>query len=1065
VTTRPVLHDCWSVNVSASGIGLTAGSGKEGGPTPGARLELAFKLPDGDVVTARGRITWATPVPTGRQPNVAFGVEFEPLVAAAAEALDRYLRRNRLRVGVAFAEDREAALLSSTFADRGNLLFASTSEQAQRLASQGNLAALLICGQEAQAAALVERLGGLEQLHAQGNAGATLPARPRLIFCAPVNGHRLVKFFNSGWIYRWLPPPLVPASVEETVSAACADYAWHAEREHMALALASARRDLADAAAAAAESAPTAGRVPAPPAAAFAPTAARELPPAVATRGWTSEERTLEPSLVRPLPLRNVGESERYEDPKPIAEGGMGSVVAYTDNRLARRVALKRVQAQFADDPEMAAALEREARVTGKLEHPNIIPVYDAGRDERGRPFYVMKLVKAPTLADVLQRLQSRQEPTASHPPGQLLRAFVQVCQAVDYAHSRGVIHCDLKPGNVLIGRYGQVLVVDWGLAYVAADGTVCRGGTPGYASPEQTDATATIDARTDVYGLGSILYELLCHRPPFDDHAYWSPEGFRHPRQLPVSPRQVASRSVPEELAEICLRALAVAPGDRYVSAGALATAIEAFLEGTKERQRRLQRCDALVQTADDLAANYFELLAARPERVAAVESLRASVAPWEAPERKRELWDAEDSLAVTDTLTVRTLQAAASTYEQALDEVRDDDTARRGLVRLYVSELRRAEQRRDERDRVYFEGLVNRHDDGTFARAAASSGSLTVECGDGGEVVVELARVEEQGRRLVAAPGRTLGRPPLREIPLALGSYLVTVTAPGVPPVRFPILVKGGGRVRLFAELAALCDCPAGEVLVPGGPAMLGGDEGAAGGRQMSEAQVASFYVQERPVSFGEYLQFLTDVMKTLGQTAAPLIPRHGHNAPFWRWTGQEFELAEMAQWGDDRAELLEIPVFGIDLRGAEGYAQWKSRQTGRRYRLPTEEEWEKAGRGTDGRLYPWGNHFDASFCCMRESSPGTPRPRPRGLFAADVSPFGVWDMAGGVAEWATPPVVALRKGVREIVTRGGAWCDWRSDCLLAGHRPYVVGERSARVGFRLVREAPASVGYEIA
>jgi serine/threonine-protein kinase len=416
-----------------------------------------------------------------------------------------------------------------------------------------------------------------------------------------------------------------------------------------------------------------------------------------------------------------------------------------------------------------------------------------------------------------------------------------------------------------------------------------------------------------------------------------------------------------------------------------------------------------------------------------------------------------------VTDTLAVRTLQSAVAAYEQALDEVRDHKEARQGLVRLYAAELERAERRRDERDRVYFEGLVRQYDDGGSHRAAAGGALLTVDVGEG-EAGGGAGRLEEQNRRIEPVGHRALGPAPLRELPLGPGSYLVSLDFPGLPPVRFPLVAKGGGQLRVFADAQALAGQPPDEVLVPGGPAMLGGDEGAPGGGQMREVDVPSFFMMERPVSFRQYLAFLAEVMNELGQTATALIPRHGQGAPFWQWNGQRFLPAEISQWGGDPEELLEVPAFGVDVRGIEGFAKWKSRRTGRRYRLPSEDEWEKAARGTDGRLYPWGNLFDASFCCMRDSSPGAPRPRPTGAFAADVSPFGVRDLAGGVADWVTPAAGPARKGVREMVSRGGAWCDWWTDCLLTAHRSYLVGERSARVGFRLVREGPATVGYTL-
>jgi serine/threonine protein kinase/formylglycine-generating enzyme required for sulfatase activity len=1045
VHTVPLLPECWSVNVSKTGLGLIArGDGASKPPAYGSLLELSLQLPDGPAISARGRVAWSAVRP-GVTAQWALGVELDTLAVAAKEALSAYLASNQRRIGVAYAPAEEAKLLEQALGGQSRLLFADTPEAAQDLALHGNVSAMLVCGAETRAAALVEWIA------AQPDTGV----RPRVLLCAPLSGNRLVRFFNAAWIFRWVPPPIAPPILRGAVEEACADYALHAEGEQVAMALTASR--------------------PLPPTAAsifqaLSADPAQTVLAALTLQGWgkdylrpeaVADTILPESAAATTIPLTTVSEAERYGAPRAVAEGGVGVIVAYTDSRLGRRVALKTLQPKYAQRQDLVAMLAREARITGSLEHPNIIPVYDAGVSKDGLPFYVMKLVEAPTLADVLDPLADEQA-VSDYPLGRLLRIFVQVCQAVDYAHSHGVIHCDLKPANVLVGSFGQVLVVDWGLAFVAEEGTICRGGTLGFVSPEQMESGGAIDARTDVYALGSILYNILTRRRPFEDDDYRSKKGVRHPGILPTAPREIPfGDPAPEELEEICIRSMAVRPDERTPGAGALAQAIEAFLEGTKERERRRRRADDLVKNADDLATNYFELLGTRPDRMAAVQALRTHVAPWEPPERKRELWDAEDSLSVIDTLAVRTLHAAASTYEQALDEVRGHEQARRGLVRLYASELKRAEQRGDERDRVYFEGLVKQYDDGSFARAAAGTGALTIECMPAG-VHVEMSRFEEQNRRLIPTGDKSLGTAPLRDVALELGSYQIDVTVPGGRPVRFPVVIKGGERVRIFADLLALADEPRDEVLVPGGPAILGSGEGVLEGDQIREVDVPSFFIERLPVSFRDYLEFLTQVVQNLGNTAHALTPRHGQGQPFWRWNGSEFVIADIKQWGDNAEALLEFPVFGVDVRCAEAYASWKSRRTGRRYRLPTEGEWEKAARGTDGRLYPWGNHFDASFCCMRGSNRGPPRPRPRGMFKSDESPFGVRDMAGGVAEWVTPAPTAIRERARESVSRGGAWCDWRTDCLLPARRPYVTGERSARVGFRLARDAPSSIGY---
>ncbi len=191
--------------------------------------------------------------------------------------------------------------------------------------------------------------------------------------------------------------------------------------------------------------------------------------------------------------------------------GGMGTVYVVLDGDLGRRVALKVVDVP---DPGMEARLRREAQVLARLDHPGIVPVHEVGILADGRVFYTMKLVEG----ERLDRYASRRPPLPER-----LRVFLRIADAVAFAHARGVLHRDLKPENVIIGAFGEVLVMDWGLAkaFGSADGESLAGarggtgegavlGTPGFISPEQAAASAALDARTDVYSLGAVLADLL---------------------------------------------------------------------------------------------------------------------------------------------------------------------------------------------------------------------------------------------------------------------------------------------------------------------------------------------------------------------------------------------------------------------------------------------------------------------------------------------------------------------------------------------------------------------------
>jgi serine/threonine-protein kinase len=754
--------------------------------------------------------------------------------------------------------------------------------------------------------------------------------------------------------------------------------------------------------------------------------------------------------------------NDRYALLSPLGSGGIGEVLECLDVRIGRRVALKALRRDLCNNPAVARMLEREARVTGALEHPSIIPVYDMGEQSGIGPYYVMRLAGQASLYSVLQRLATG-DPLAvrDYGLGRLLRSYIQVCQAVDYAHSCGVIHCDIKPENILLGNFGEVLVVDWGSAFRMDEGAQCREGTPGFMAPEQLDpVTSAIDARTDVFALGAVLYEVLCLEPAFPAARWTAMQKAAANREVPYSPpipprQRTPHRDIPEELEEICMQALELEPGRRVPSARALASAVEAFLEGTREKERRLARAGELAQNGDQMAANYQEFIETRPERVTELETLRATIAPWEGPERKRVLWDAEERLAVVDSLGVRTLQAAVSAYEQALDEVPGHIPSRRGLARLYWTELERALDRRDEFDRLYFEELVKQYDDGTIAREMRREGLLKVTIRPP-EAMVMLHSLMERDRRLVVSKAQRISE----ETTLAPGSYVVVVSGGG-RTVHYPLLMRAGRDHRGVIDLEEAADLRPGEILVPGGPALLGGDSTNIGSRGLRAVEVPSFIIGERPVSMGEFLEFLRELYRRDGSAAEDYLPRSSDGSPYWRWTEDTFVPANVADLVDDRRVQIELPVFGVTALAAEAYAAWWSARTGFNYRLPTEDEWEKAARGTDGRSYPWGDYFDAAYCKMRQSRQGRPRPEPSGSFPVDVSPYGVRDMAGGIADWAVPPTDREQRGdgrERQLVSRGGAWCDWQVDCSLGARRTYFAAERSARVGFRLVRSPGA-------
>jgi serine/threonine-protein kinase len=295
----------------------------------------------------------------------------------------------------------------------------------------------------------------------------------------------------------------------------------------------------------------------------------------------------------------------RFRVLRPHARGGLGTVFVALDEELHREVALKQILDQHADDPVSRQRFLLEAEITGGLEHPGIVPVYGLGTYGDGRPYYAMRFIRGDSLKEAITR--SHADESLRRDPGRrslelrkLLRRFTDVCYAIEYAHSRGVLHRDIKPGNVIVGKHGETLVVDWGLAKATghaepatAERTLMPSsasgsaetlpgqalGTPAYMSPEQARGDLDrLGPRSDVYALGATLYCLMTGKAPFDGDVapvlrQVERGDFRPPRNL--------DPSIDRALEAIVLKAMAVRAEDRYASCRALAEDVERWMAG----------------------------------------------------------------------------------------------------------------------------------------------------------------------------------------------------------------------------------------------------------------------------------------------------------------------------------------------------------------------------------------------------------------------------------------------------------------------------------------------------
>jgi serine/threonine-protein kinase len=371
-----------------------------------------------------------------------------------------------------------------------------------------------------------------------------------------------------------------------------------------------------------------------------------------------------------------TSDGQRFRVLRPHAQGGLGAVFVALDTELHREVALKQILDRHADDPNSRARFLIEAEITGGLEHPGIVPVYGLGAYLDGRPYYAMRFIRGHSLKEAIATFHA--DDTLRGDPGRrslgllkLLRRFLAVCDAIDYAHSRGILHRDLKPSNVILGKHGETLVVDWGLAKaigrtecdVASDERILSPslssgsaetlpgsalGTPAYMSPEQaTGDLEQLGQRSDVYGLGATLYCLLTGRPPVEDEDVGA--VLRAVQKGEFPPPRRLDPALDPALESICLKAMALRAEDRYATPRLLAEDVEhwmadepvaAWHEPWARRARRWQRRHrtAVMAAASGLLvalAGMFSVLVVQAQ--ANAELTRSNKALAAANERER--------------------------------------------------------------------------------------------------------------------------------------------------------------------------------------------------------------------------------------------------------------------------------------------------------------------------------------------------------------------------------------------------------------------------------------------
>jgi len=739
---------------------------------------------------------------------------------------------------------------------------------------------------------------------------------------------------------------------------------------------------------------------------------------------------------------------------KLLARGGMGEVHRAHEQSLNRLLAMKVLHEDYSTQLLMRDRFFEEAQVTAQLAHPSIPPVHEAGQLSDGRPYFTMKEVHGRTLMEVLNDRDDDDQCSLSE--HRRLDIFQKVCEAIAYAHSRGVVHCDVKPANIMVGAFGEVIVMDWGVARLVEPPESCdaveppvrvhgsearqmMAGTPAYMSPEQAIGGQDVGPAADVYSLGVLLYELLALKRPYSgsprELVFLAARG--QVDDLPQRPGSV----VDDALMKIILRAMAPLPPDRYAHAGPMAEAMAEWREGAQRREGALT---TLREAREELARLKPQRERARALRDRAEVMLGSHGASagdksfgWALEDEAEGL---ERDAAQAAAEVVRRLRAA-SRLAPELGEINEL------LADFHYDEHREAERRREWRDAARHETLLRSHDTGRYADYLSGQSRLRIAIERPCEI--HLRSYELRERRLVSQETRDLGMNFGIDEDLPIGSYLIELQPESGPAIRYPVVLRRRepwlgvrpGESKVHAIALPAPNLEENEIVVCAGPFDFGGDRRAAGGTRGLPVWLDGFVIQRDPVTFAEFSRFLVD--PAAGAHRAGAL-RDG--AGVWRADG---------------------PAVGMRWKTARAYARWFSERTGVRWTLPTELQWEKAARGVDGRCYPWGDFGDGSFCHVRDRGRAPEDTVPVGSSTIDTSPYGMRGAAGNVREWTADgfdragpriedglPAMGSYVNASHRVVRGGSWRLSLSDARAAARVGLDASRGYSDVGFRLVR-----------
>ena len=640
----------------------------------------------------------------------------------------------------------------------------------------------------------------------------------------------------------------------------------------------------------------------------------------------------------------NIG---RYEVVKELGKGGMAIVYLAYDPYIKRQVAVKVMPHKFTYDTEFRIRFQREAEIIAALEHAHIVPVYDFG-DHEGEPFIVMRFLPGGTLADRLS--------TGPFPITEIAQLFHSIGSALDYAHKNGVIHRDIKPGNILFDSEGEASLSDFGIAKIqeataAFTGTGNLIGTPAYMSPEQAKAEKTIDGRSDIYSLGVVLFQALSGELPFKSD---TPVGvaIAHIRE-PVPSLMARRPDLPAGFDDVIRRAMDKDPANRFQTGAQLAQAIKN--QGVSIKPPGWTPVESPALRQSEMA------------KTALMQSRMEVVSPPTPPQHTQSTSPRKRS----GILQIVGVGSALLVLFLCI-----------GLIGVLAS------------------GLISN----PFAPGAVIQNT-------------ESPVVEASTDVILPTSTEFVSKEP------TVATDNTPTATPSAPSAEF---TDSRGAVM---------------VLVPAGQFSMGGDDLGA---ESDEKPVHTVNLDDYYIDKFEVTNTAYEACVSSGVCKPPV-------------QGDSFTRSNY--YGVP--EYGEFPVVYVNWHMAKSYCEWRDA------RLPTEAEWEKAARGTDGRLYPWGTGIDCQVANYYGPSGCYGGTNKVGSYEGGKSSYGVYDMAGNVWEWVADWFSETYYQISPVsnpsgpdsgqsrVLRGGSWNRLQYDVRVTNRNKYDPNYNNFDIGFRCAND----------